>query len=247
MTAEKHATKLASAMVKSAAVIPDWLPPEKPSWDRARKLVGAVRQGAECIVHLGMELEALRDEFFAPGIGGGRPTKTSPQGAAKLESPAFSHDATLFGPTEKGWQQKVRAELGISDDTAYRLIERGRTVCMIRDLAQGDVVTYDDSRGEKVEIKATKEIQALAVEMLDDVVSGTVAAKRAWAGIVGEGGRRGKGGSLTRAPVDHAKNIKKALVALRTSLKHWKHLTPPDRQWIEECWSEVKALIPETW
>lgn len=247
-----------TALTKSAVEIPEYLPPENPSWDRARELVQVVRGGVAAIVQLGQELHALKEQWFDQGGDAKISDKTArlPDGrvvsqtgsthpASNRQTLGFSHDATLFG-TRKGWQAKVREELGISHDTADRLIERARYVCMLRDVAEGKAVEYEDSLDEERKVEPTEDMRQLAFDLLQDVVAGTVNAARAWAGVIGEGSRRGAG-TVKRAGVDHAKNLKKGLVMLQTSLRHWRRLDPEERADIETLWARVSRMLPDTW
>jgi len=223
-----------------------WEQPDAPSWARARKYAEQIRGGAEAIVGLGLELAGLRKHWFAQGGSGrfgsphpaaNREKNTSPQGAAKC-----SHGAV------KGWQERVREELGISDDTARRWIERAETIVLVSRLQAGQAVSYWDNRGEQKTIEPSAEISERAGETLEQIVTGAVAAPRAWAGLVGEGSRRAaQGGSAGKAPTNHAKNIRDALVKLRTSLAHWRRLDPDDRVTLEKMWVDVRESLPETW
>lgn len=211
--------------------LPQWHEPENPSWDRARDLHTRAKNGAVAMIQMGIEIEALRVQFLNQG--------------ARTD---INKQQFVTANVEKGWQQKVQDELGIHYSTAYRIVERARYVCMINELAIGEeTVIYTDSRGQDREIAPTPEIRQIALRMMDDVEQGTVNAKRAWAGIVGEGSRvDGQGGSANRAATDHARNLKRAIVSLRTSLKAWRHISGQDRIELEEEWKTVLSLLPET-
>src|SRR6056297_3556149 len=85
-----------SAIVRTPAkqTIPAvWEPPEEPSWDRARTLVDVVRQSVTAVIELGMEIQALRDAYFAQGA------RTDALGRISIN-----------GSVNKGWQQVVQEE-----------------------------------------------------------------------------------------------------------------------------------------
>lgn len=204
--------------------------PPPASWDEARKLVGEVRKGARAWLQLGEVLEELRSEYFAPhrlnaaGPGRGNVGKQSP------------HDAATG---EKGWQAKVREELGISDDTARRWMldaKRYQQLLSITDGAtrqiEGQTVTAD------VRAKAQEALAAIETDP-------SVRPARLWAGLWGAGATKGK----ARAAVDHDRNLRRALVALANSLEHWNDLPADQRMTIEQGWTEIvdAGLIPSTW
>ncbi len=209
-----------------------WDLPAQPSWDRARALVDDVRRSITAIIHLGMEIHALREEFIAQG------KRNDVMGRARVSA-----------NIEKGWQQAVQAELGICYKTAYRIMERAQSVVCMRRLELGEAVEFQDGRTREMRTLApTPELQAQATQALEAVVAGTVAAPRAWAGLVGEATRRAaQGGSASRAATDHARNLTTAIVKLRHSLHAWKHLNPQERAEIETLWQEVSAKLPDTW
>ena len=83
--------------------------PDAPSWERARALCREARRGAEAIVQLGLELLALRRQWFSVG---GRPARKN-----------SSHPATSFASDSKTSTYEARKELGISPTTARRIKE----------------------------------------------------------------------------------------------------------------------------
>jgi hypothetical protein len=161
----------------------------------------------------------------------------------------------------QGWQAKVREELGISDDTARRIIERGQYVAMLDEVRRGEPIQYITSRREPREVLPTGEMSKLAAEALENVARGAVAPKRAWAGVVGEANRSAgnSAGAKDRAPVNHFEVLRQALVSLRNSLPHWSELDIDERAELERLWllgerskkkrhiAPVWSLIPETW
>ena len=208
-----------------------WAPPAEPSWDRARALTAEVRRSAAAIVELGMEIAGLREQWFKQG------SRTDLVGKSYVTA-----------NVTKGWMARIEDELNISYKTAERIIERAYTVTMIKQLQSGETVKCISNReqDERV-IEPTPELMELAAQALEQVVSGTVAAGRAWAGLIGESQRRtAQGGVAGRADVDHARNLQRAIRSLKTSLKHWKHIKGKDRLEIEQEWKEVIALLPET-
>lgn len=197
-----------------------------PDWDQARSLVAEVRDGARAWMHLGEVLESLRKEFFSKG---GRPCKNnSPHDAASLSS-----------PSDTGWQAKVRAELGISDDTARRWILDAQRYGQMYQISAGKVTEID---GKKVTAEVREEAKLALAEIAADP---TVRPARKWAGLWGAAPTKGS----QRAAVDHARNIRRAITALATSLEHWNALTPAERSQIESGWAEIveAGLIPSTW
>jgi hypothetical protein len=231
-TAETVIHESAISRIEPVPQIPStWAPPAEPSWDRARALVADVRRSISSIINLGMEIQALKDEYFA-------------QGARK----DVLGRLTVTANVEKGWNQAVQDELGIHYSTAYRIMERAYSVVCMRQLELGEPVSFQDGRTREMRvIEPTPEMQEQATQALEAVVAGTVAAPRAWAGLVGEATRRAnQGGSAARAATDHAANIARAITALRNSLKSWKHLDPHDRADLEKQWQGVLAVLPET-
>lgn len=231
-------TEKTNATETVVAIMSRWERPAEPSWERAKELVGNVRQSMRDIVALGLELDALRRQWFAERSGAGRPSeKNCVKGVNAISQITIQQVV--------GWQNRVRQELDISHVTALRLIERAQTVVLLNQVRECAEVTYYTNQKEKRVIAPTDDMRRMAGEALEQVVAGTVAAPRAWAGVIGEGKRRGK--SVHRAAVDHAGNLKKALASLRTSLPHWRHLDPEERAEIETLWSQVTKHLPDTW
>ena len=203
--------------------------PENPSWDRARALIDQVRRSISAVIQLGAEIQALQDQFYREG-----------QGARTDLKPSAN--------VTKGWQAKVEEELGIHYTTAYRIMERAQSLICMRRVEIGESVDYFDTRHkEQRHLDPTPELQQAASKAIEAVVAGTVAAPRAWAGLIGEGSRvANQGGSTSRAEVNHAKNLKMAITKLRTSLKQWKYINGKDRIEIEELWKEIVEILPAT-
>ena len=227
------------AVVHDAEVIPSWKYPTAPSWDRARELCTDLRKTVETIIQLGLEITALRKEFFKQGTGGGNFSNSS-----KLPRLSRENDMQFC---LRGWQAKVREELGIGHQTALELIKRARYCCMIRDLAIGESVQYLNAKKEVQNVEPTPEMSELAKAALEDVASGHASPSRSWAGITGEGTRVKKGASMKREEVDHSRNIRDGLIKLKTSLRHWKKLDPAQRAELEVIWGDVVKHVPETW
>jgi hypothetical protein len=233
----------------AVTTIPKWEMPGEPSWDRARELVGNVRRSVEDIIRLGIELHALREQWFASGQGGGGDRKsqsykiTSGQGCPEV----IGKGQQIEFRDVLGWQRKIEAELGFSHKTASRIIERAQYTAMLAEVADGRPVKYVNTRNEEVICEPTNEVSRLSREALEDVVTGSKSPQRAWVGVTGEGKRLGPNGVRGKAHTDHKNNIKTALTKLRTSLKEWKKLSPADRHEIEELWSKVAKLLPDTW
>ena len=128
-------------------------------------------------------------------------------------------------------------------------MDRAISMFCMRRLELGETVEYQDSRTQAMRtLEATPELQAQATQAIEAVVAGTVAAPRAWAGLLGEASRRSsQGGSSARAAVDHARNLCTAIIKLRSSLREWKNISIVERAEIETLWHEVAAKLPETW
>lgn len=219
--------------------------PQFPSWDKARELAGRIRGGAEAIVELGLELVALKRQFYSVG---GRPSKNSPQGAASLSKGLSDYE---IRQAQQGWQAAVRDQLGISDDTARRWMERAVVITQFQQLKAGQAIEYRPT-GKRNEpprlLEPTPEVLDRIDEALDNIVTGAVAAPRAFAGVIGESMRRTKqGGAAKKAPTDHAANIRAALTKLETSLPHWRRLDAETRMELETQWAAVQAILPDTW
>jgi hypothetical protein len=226
--------------------------PNNPTWDRAKLLAGRIRGGAEAIVELGLELVALKRQFNLFGVGGDRKSSAyknhSPQGAANDRKGLSDYEKR---EAQKGWQQAVREHLGISDDTARRWMERAVVIMQFQQLKAGQAIEYSPA-GKKNEpprlLEPTPEVLDRIDEALDNIVTGAVAAPRAFAGVIGESIRRTKqGGTAKKAPTDHAANIRTALTKLETSLSHWRKLDAETRMELETQWEAVRAKLPDTW
>jgi hypothetical protein len=240
MNMSKAKTKAEAIVIEESAIvrcepIPEipsvWKLPAEPSWDHARALINDVRRSITAVIELGAEIRALRDEFLQQGA------RTDLLGRQ-----------TVSANINKGWQEKVEDELGISHVTALKIMERAFSLVCMRQIETGEPVEYMDSRSKEQRIlNPTPELQQQATKAIEAVVAGTVAAPRAWAGLIGEGSRvANQGGSSSRANVDHAKNLKMAITKLRTSLKEWKHISGKDRIEIEEMWQEIVESLPVT-
>jgi hypothetical protein len=194
--------------------------PAHATWGEARKLVEKVRAGARAWLELGEVLETLRAEFLSKG---GRPAaKNSPHGAASFD--------------DRGWQAKVREELGISDDTARRWMLDARRHQQLVQITDGGVQQVEGQR-------VTAEVRERAQEALSALEADPSARPaRLWAGLWGGAATKGK----QRAAVDHARNIARGLTALQTSLPHWASLTPEQRAALEHGWALIRPLLPAT-
>jgi hypothetical protein len=219
----------AIARIEPMPEIPTELqPPAEPSWDRARAYVNDVRRSIMAVIHLGVEIRALQEQYFAQG-------NTS------------NHGGKPSANVSKGWQQKVQDELGIHHDTAYRIIERAESLVCMRRIEIGEAVSYHDNRSNSQRVlQPTTELQQQASKAIEAVVAGSVSAPRAWAGLIGEGSRiSSQGGSAARASVDHHRNIMQALTKLKNSMRQYDYLDKDQRGEIEDCWNEVLPLIPK--
>jgi hypothetical protein len=229
-TAETVIHESAISRIEPVPEIPTELyPPAEPSWDRARAYVSDVRRSIMAVIHLGVEIRALQVQYYAQGERTDMHSKPSAN-------------------VSKGWQQKVQDELGVSHMTAYRIIERAESLVCMRRIEIGEAVSYYDNRSNSQRtLEPTPKLQQQASKAIESVVAGSVAAPRAWAGLIGEGSRiSSQGGSASRAAVDHARNLKSAIVKLRNSLKEWKYIDGRDRIEIEEMWKEIAAILPST-
>ncbi len=206
------------------------------TWAEARKLVTQVRAGARAWLQLGEVLEELRSEYFAPH----RLTAAGPgRGNSGKQSP---HDAVPVSD-ERGWQAKVREEIGISDDTARKWIT-GKTVyslCgQIEQLPDGETI---DHAGKSWPI--TEEARRKAGELKEALMLGQVPLTRAlpaFAGMFTVEGGKGAGG---KAATNHPANTWAGLQKLRTSLdaKHWRQGKIPGRASWDLAVDEWAALL----
>lgn len=235
MPAKKQATVIEESAIVRCEPIPE-IPtelqlPAEPSWDRARAMVSEVRRSINTVILLGFEIRALREEFFSQG------SRTDMLGRKQTD-----------GSVSKGWQQKVQDELGITHMTAYRIMERAESLICMRRVEMGEAVEYNDTRTHEQRIlEPTPEMQAQATKAIEAVVAGTVAAPRAWAGLVGESSRRAKqGGAASRAQIDHGNNIKRAITSLRHSFSKWRGIAPETRAEIELAWRDLMQDLPDT-
>ncbi len=229
-TAETVIHESAISRIEPVPEIPTELyPPAEPSWDRARAYVSDVRRSIMAVIHLGVEIRALQEQYFAQGDRTDMHRKPSAN-------------------VSKGWQQKVQDELGVSHMTAYRIIERAESLVCMRRIEIGEAVSYHDNRSNSQRtLEPTPELQQQASKAIEAVVAGSIAAPRAWAGLIGEGSRiSSQGGSAARAAVDHHRNIMQALTKLKNSMRQYDYLDKEQRGEIEDCWNEVLPLIPKT-
>jgi hypothetical protein len=215
------------------------------TWAEAKKLVSQVRAGARAWLELGQVLEELRAEFFAERAGAGRPSDWAKANVKRIAP----HDAAqLSAPSEKGWQAKVREELGISDDTARRYMEKADYVRRMYSLKEGQNVEYRAVKnGDVIIIEATPERIAQAEKALGDLVAGVKAPGAAWAGVLGEGQRvDGYGaGSKKRDTTDYLGIWVKASRALRNIGPLWhKVILPGARQRAVDELSLALAMLP---
>lgn len=234
---------------ETAQALQEFHLPEKPSWDRARQYVQSIKRSMDDLIRLGYELAALRKQYYAERAGAGQPKSIAPHPAAQyLRNEKKASELVVTHAEVLGWQKKVREEIGISDDTARRIIERADAVLGLRRLQAGEAIEYLQPRTkEKIRIEATDDARALASSALEGIEAGTISAPRALTGFIGEALRREKAGSARKAATDHADNILTALRKLNTSLPHWRRLNPEDRAELETIWFRVRELLPDTW
>jgi hypothetical protein len=169
--------------------------------------------------------------------GAGRPSDWEKANRKNNQAP---HGAALDSTvSEKGWQAKVREELGISDDTARRWMLDGQRYRQMRLICAGKV---DEVDGHLVTDAVRQEARS-AVNAID--ADPTVRPARRWAGLWGALPTKG----TQRQAVDHARNLRRALIALANSLEYWAKISPTERARIEAGWAELVAagLIPSTW
>lgn len=208
--------------------------PVPASWAEAKRLVEKIRSGARAWLQLGEVLEALRTQFFAERAGAGRPSDWEKANVKRIAP----HDAAQI-PSDRGWQAKVREELGISDDTARRWMLDARRYGQLLQITDGTVTEVE---GHKVTAKARDAAKAALDEMAGDP---TVRPARKWAGVWSSVTTKGS----QRKGCDHVRNIERGLTALATSLDHWTELPAERRFRIESAWAEIveAGLIPSTW
>jgi hypothetical protein len=177
-----------------------------PSWERARDLLGKVRQSLQDWIALGDEIAALQAQFSAQGIGGGNFSRSS-------SSPGRSD--------EKGWQERVERELGISKQTALRIMEKAIFLRNLQALAAGKDVTYVDTDGETKTIKPNGDRITLANTALERVIDGEVNARRAFVGVIGEGDRRERSIDGHRSEANYSNLIVKSAPTICNAFTNW--------------------------
>ena len=211
--------------------------PAHATWAEARKLVEKVRTGARAWLELGEVLEALRTEFFNEGHGGDRRSK------------AFQNQAPHGAALEKGWQAKVREELGISDDTARRYIQ-GRKAFLICDSVEsapdGETIDLDDGRSFPI----TKEARQKAAALKESILLGDTPIRRAMPAVAGLFAVEGGKGSGGKAATNHAANTWAALIKARNSIRvqHWRQGKLPGGHTWEDAgfiWAELLRQLPD--
>jgi hypothetical protein len=226
--------------MSNAVLHPEVLPPVKdhePSWERARKILEEMG-GWEKIVEFGRELQALRERYFRDPEA--NLLRGNTRENANVSPPSARGRRT---PSEMGWQETVRHELGMTPQSALRAIDRGVDTYRLAMLESGKTISYHSS-GELRQVKGTADIRERARAALKDVILGAHAG-RAFAGVVGEGSRVGRNGVRDRADVDHYRNLKAAVTKLQNSLRYWSKLAPDERAEIETLWGTIK--LPQTW
>jgi hypothetical protein len=210
--------------------------PAVASWDHARDLFDRVLGSVEDWRELGRTLEALRDEYFAQGKGGGG-DKRSVAANANITS---AHVASKWSA---GWKAEVRKQLGISADTARRYREKARYVAMLDDARKLKAVPYL-SAGKWVTLKPSDDKAKLASAALNEVLAGTKKPGCAWAGVCGEGGRiDDQKGSKERKDVDPGKQIRDDFYSLGKWLPIWKKLPLEDQILLAQIARKVR--LPE--
>jgi len=193
--------------------------PVETRWQTARELLATCRAGADAIIQLGSLLFELKQDIYRECGGSGH------------------------------WPYTVEKELGISHKTAERLVERSQYVARIRTLSQGEGILYLDSKNkeQKIEDEAvTPDMQEMAANMLELVLSGEVSAQRAFAGLLGET-CRAEDALAGKKTTNHFAVLKRSLTSLSISLKHWKKITNEQRFELENIWDGMKEVIPQTW
>lgn len=205
----------------------DWTTVVEASWERARILAGNAKAN---ILELGAVLRALHDTWYRTNQG--TRTDLHPVPAAHIK---------------QGWREKVREELGISDDTALRIMEQGRYATMLQEISAGRAISYRPHKADApVVVHPTPKRQEMATALLNRVLIGDIKASAGWSGLIGETTRAdmmdGK-----KMPTDHANNLLTAIKKLKTSLAHWSKLTAAQRCAVENEWDAVRKLLPETW
>jgi hypothetical protein len=220
----------------AVTTIPKWEMPGEPSWDRARELVGSVRRSVEDIIRLGIELQALKEQWFNQG-GDGKFTVRD-RGVPNREKGQQIEFRDVLG-----WQRKIEAELGFSHKTASRIIERAQYVSMLRDLAQGEEVEYHDMSRRVQKVLPSGDMQQLAASALEDVVTGAKSPMRAWAGVVGEGSRRDDGGTRDRGEPDYGKQAAPTSVRMRNAFNRWAHIKWTDEEQAARAEREVTCML----
>lgn len=199
-----------------------------PQWTKARELLALGRRTAEAFA---AEIERLRAIYLRQGQGRRSDLHESADNSAE------------------GFSAQLEAQLGLHREQARRILDRVRYVRMLRAAAEGEAVRYLTGTGSEQKEKIFEpddEAQARARQMLDDVMAGDVKASAAWAGIVGEGRRVAQTGKKQRAAVDHAMNISNAIAKLKTSLPHWRSISPNERALIENEFLAIKDLLEGT-
>ena len=239
----KEATTGAVTVIEHDMV--NWTHCVEASWDRARCLAQDITKGAEAIVELGQVLAALKEQWFE------NPTNNLRIGNSPVGHPCPTGEKGQFVVSNRemrGWQRRVEEELGISYKTADRYIEKAQYTCMMKDLIAGEAIQYVDSKKNVKVVQPTPELQELAASKVREVIVGTVNAKRAWAGLIGEGTRRGnQDGETKRAPVDHRANLMAAMRKLNTSLPFYDDMDVEDRAAIEKVWIALVKVLPNAW
>lgn len=221
---QQHTDGLAPAVVTGHQVELD------PRWDRARQLL---RQGQQCATMLAEEIERLRRLY----LGQGRNDTLKRGNAPIFTSVKNGNDNDL-----RGFVAELRAQLDMHPQTAARLLEQAGYQRRIHALADGQAVVLDDG----TEIVPTPEIIESALEATRTLaVPFSPPASRVWAGLFGR--KATKGGD--RAPVDHQRNLRRALVALATSLEHYATFDPEARATFDTAWQELldAGVVPAAW
>jgi hypothetical protein len=204
--------------------------PLDPAWDEARRLLAA---GRELAGRLACEILRLRDLYL----------QDKHRNLRRGNSPTAQ---TVPSGKSEGFQAKLSSELGLHHEQAKRILESARyqqRIDCVVEAEIGETITWEED-DQPHSFRVTAEAQQIAIE--SRWVWGIPYAPtpmRQWAGIATGEATKGK----ARADVNHAANIAKGLQKLNTSLRYWDTLTPMERKVLEECWSEVAAMLPGSW
>jgi hypothetical protein len=145
--------------------------------------------------------------------------------------------------SEKGWVQTVEQELGISNQTAYRLMEKAIFLRNLHVLSEGRPIKYLNSVGVEAVVEPTGDRPELARRAIESVIAGESNAHRALVGVIGESDRRASQGKQRKDP-DYADLGVRSAKTLRNAFLNWDQFGDEQRRAIVQTVADIVGMLP---